>query len=312
MVENAPRFPLWWLLGLAAAGGLATAGGVALESFLGRSKPTPFTSRWSGEPGEPKDQSSYQRIMDIARQKTGVDWGLPQVSVYSFPKPAQNLSEPPTLKDLSARGQSAYIEALAKGVDKSDVVRNELGKPITEASQQDVRQGHDPYRFDRVLVASVMKGADMLPGDRLVWTRTMIQPVNFQFAGYTVATTKNSTVKIADVEQDLSHNLSGKLGATIPIAGSPKLEVKAGSESADKTTGELTSQFEDVGIDITPDFLRIYRESERNSDVSGNTQVELSMITDPSRIHLAPEDQRTPIVRLTKLMTSCWWRRALI
>jgi hypothetical protein len=131
----------------------------------------------------------------------------------------------------------------------------------------------------------------MLPGDRLLWTRTMVKPVNFQFAGYTVATTKNSSIKIADVEQNLSHKFSGKLEATMPVPGSPKLDVTTGNEGAEKVTANLTTQFEDVGIDITPDFLRIYRESGRGSDVSGNTQIELSMITDPISIHHGEKDK---------------------
>jgi hypothetical protein len=278
------RLIAWWLLGSAAVF-------AALVSSCDRSKPASVASRWSGDPTV-DERHGYTWATEFARRHTGVDWGSPEVGVYSLPKPGPNPSVPPGLKDLSDHGQSAYIEALAKHRAKPGVVRNELGKPIVESLQQDVHEGHDPYRFDRVLVSSVMRGADMLPGDRLLWTRTMVKPVNFQFAGYTVAKTKNSTVKIATVEQDRSHTLSGKLKASIPEPGSPKLDVSAGSESDDKVTGDLTSQFEDVGIDITPEFLRIYRESERGSDISGNTQVELSMITDPKTIHFGDDPKK--------------------
>jgi hypothetical protein len=293
MDEKAPGEPrktsrstIWWTLGSAAA---VCA---ILVSSCDSSKPASVVSRWSGKDPSPEDRPGYTWAKGFASRQTGVDWGSPEVGVYSFPKPGPSPSVPPGLKDLSDHGQAAYIKALAKSGAVPGDVRNELGKPIVESWQQDVHEGHDPYRFDRVLVASVIKGADMLPGDRLQWTRTMVKPVNFQFAGYIVATTKHSTVKIATVEQDRSHTTSEKLKASVPEPGSPKLDVGTSNEASDKVTGDLTSQFEDVGIDITPEFLRIYRESERGSDISGNTQVELSMITDPTKIH-SGDDPKT-------------------
>jgi hypothetical protein len=47
----------------------------------------------------------------------------------------------------------------------------------------------DPFRFDRVLVANVAEGVCREPGDRMVWTRVLVEPINFEFAGYSVAET---------------------------------------------------------------------------------------------------------------------------
>jgi hypothetical protein len=267
--------PELWLAGLASAVVFATA---AFSSFSSTG-PT-ADSRWTGE--ALAESQDFKTALEYIRRKTDVDWRVPQVSVYSFPKPDAQAPVPPGLKDLSDHGQAAYIEAVSRDLGKSDEVRNNLGQPIIDSQQQDIREGHDPYRFDRVLVASVIKGMDMLPGDRLVWTRIMVQPINFQFAGYTIAATQNAVVKIADVEQNVSRKVSGSLAAPA-LPASPKIDLAA--DSSNKVTEAINAPFEDVGIDITPDFLRIYRESEKGSDVSGNTQIALSMITSPKQIY---------------------------
>src|ERR1700712_5054115 len=148
---------LLWALGAAAVCGVVLVG-----SCDPVEPTTTMTSRWSGTPAV-ENQPGFKQALDLGLRKTGVDWALPQVSVYSFPQPSPNPLTPPGLKDLSDHGQSAYIEALTKSGGRSDIVRNELGKPITETLKQEASEGHDPYRFDRVLVATVIKGTDMLP-----------------------------------------------------------------------------------------------------------------------------------------------------
>jgi len=46
----------------------------------------------------------------------------------------------------------------------------------------------------------------------------------------------------------------------------------------------VESQYEKLGVDIFPNFLRLVRESERGGDVVGNTTIALSMVTDPVMI----------------------------
>jgi len=129
----------------------------------------------------------------------------------------------------------------------------------------------DPCVFHRILVATITKGTRWLPGDRLVWTRLFVQPINFSFAGYTVAETENRTVKIATLETSSTKRLSSANGAV-------------SDETTTKTDSDVNAEYEKLGIDITPNWMSIFRESERNLDVTGNTLLRLSMKeTDPTK-----------------------------
>jgi hypothetical protein len=142
----------------------------------------------------------------------------------------------------------------------------------------------DPFRFDRVLVATVTKGATWDPGDRMVWSRVFVQPINFSFAGYTVAATENATIRVTSVEATTSRKFSGDIGLTIPGLEGPKADIGANNEHTLKTTSDINAEYERLGIDIKPDFLRIVRESETGGDVLGNTTIALSVLTDAEKI----------------------------
>jgi hypothetical protein len=83
----------------------------------------------------------------------------------------------------------------------------------------------DPYRASRVLVATVAKGLDTLPGDRLLWTRVFVQPINFEFAGYTVAATDSRSAKIAKIENSTNTKLSigGGVDTDLPGVAKPDM-----------------------------------------------------------------------------------------
>ena len=130
-------------------------------------------------------------------------------------------------------------------------LQDALNYPATSDSGE-----RDPFRFDRVLVATVAKGLEWNPGDRMMWTRIFVQPINFAFAGYSVAATDNETVKIASLESTSSRKFSADLSATIPGMEAPKASVGAGGEQSVKTTADVNAQYEKLGIDITRGFLR--------------------------------------------------------
>jgi hypothetical protein len=71
-----------------------------------------------------------------------------------------------------------------------------------------------------------------------------------------------------------------------------KADIGPSNEHTEKTTTEIDAQYENLGIDILPNFLRIVRESERGGDVAGNTIVQLSVVTDPATIRKKTPDQR--------------------
>jgi hypothetical protein len=117
------------------------------------------------------------------------DWNKPHAAVYSVAATPHPL---PTLRDaLSAKRTAGPGET-------------------------------DPFRFDLVLVTTVAKGASWDPGDRMMWTRVFVRPINFSFAGYAVAATDNQAVKVTSVEAINSRKLSAEVGLTVPGLEGPK------------------------------------------------------------------------------------------
>jgi hypothetical protein len=237
------------------------------------------------------------------------DWRRPHVAVYSVA--AVKPPHPhPTLRDLAERGQARAIEFLARDSAAKPHIWPELLDALNDAGEPGLGE-QDPFKFDRVLVATVAKGTNWDPGDRMMWTRVFVQPINFTFAGYTVAATDNATVKVTSVEATKTRKFSADLGLTLPGAlEGPKADVGPSSERTVRTTSDITAQYEKLGIDIMPRFLRIIRESETGGDLVGNTTISLSVVTDPLMIHRqfpeqkvlsGVEDDLVLLVRSTKL-----------
>lgn len=222
------------------------------------------------------------------------DWSQPHVSVYSVPAPAAPHPHR-TLRDLGDHGQAHAIDFLAKDSSAEPHSWKQLQEALSDGSVSSAGE-KDPFRFDRILVATVAKGADWNPGDRMMWTRVFVQPINFSFAGYTVAATENDSVKVTSVEATNTRKVSADIGLTIPGVEGPKASFGPSGERTVKTTSEINAQYEKLGIDIVPNFLRIIRESETGGDVVGNTMVSLSMITDPWNIRrLAPREKKDAV-----------------
>ena len=266
--------------------------GAGLLKFKQTANPPATELRWHNTVDRSIAYPTYTALTD--REK-GRNWAYPSVSVYSIPytPPAP---APLTLKDLSDNGQAHAIDYIFKAVDGTGKVEKEknpnavdaqgaLQNFITAISAQSNDARVDPYRANRVLIASVAKGLDALPGDRLVWTRIFIKPINFKFAGYSVVASDNRTIKIATVENTTENKLSIK--ATPPSVGGASSGVPETSSETDKsqkTTVDVNESYENLGVDIQPGFMRIIRESAKDGDVVGNTTVQLSMVTDPTQI----------------------------
>ncbi len=255
---------------------------VGYELFGGRSAPDP--RRWAHVLVQKQPGFDSQLKVD------GTDWSEPHLSAYSI----ATLKPPhvnPTLRDLADHGQAQAIDYLAMSTKDSPHQWTELLAAL--ADPNDLKPGEkDPFKFDRTFVATVTKGADWLPGDRMVWTRIFIQPLNFNFTGYTVAATENETVKIASVEATSTRKFSADIGLTIPGVEGPKASGGPSSENTVKATSDINAQYEKLGIDIEREFLRIVRESETGGDVLGNTTVALSVVTDPATIYGRKADSR--------------------
>lgn len=225
---------------------------------------------------QPACDPAFLECSDQAMPPRGYDWNKPHVAVYSVAGARHPL---PTLRDLGDRGQAKAIEFLAKSQAMEGKSWIQLRDALSDAGAAGLGE-KDPFQFDRLLVATVTKGASWNPGDRMMWTRAFVQPINFSFAGYTVAATDNETVKVTSIEATNSRKFSADIGLTVPGIEGPKASVGPSGERSVKTTSDITAQYEKLGIDIMPNFLRIIRESETGGDVIGNTTVSLSVVTD--------------------------------
>jgi hypothetical protein len=240
---------------------------------------SPCFDNLTGHPSRNKACFRDRKDEDARIPARYLDWIEPHVAVYSTaaPQPA-----PPTLRDLGERGQAEAIAFVEKGAAPKgkawDALQEALDGVKTAVGE------HDPFRFDRVLVANVAKGVYWAPGDRMVWTRVLIQPINFEFAGYSVAETDNEALKVTSVERTDSKKFSADLSATIPGMDGPKADVGPSRERSVKTNTDINAQYEKLGVDIMPRFLRIVRESETGGDAVGNTKISLTALTDPDTI----------------------------
>jgi hypothetical protein len=152
------------------------------------------SKRWKNEV-KTKDQSAFtdQPAFKDLLSKHSIDWRTARVSVSISRPPHEHL----TLRDLGDLGQAHAIDLLAKK-PKSDSWA-ELQKALAGTNDAAV-EPQDPFRFDRALVATVMKGVDWELGDRMVWTSVLVQPINFEFAVYAVPQTDTEKIKISSVE----------------------------------------------------------------------------------------------------------------
>ncbi len=224
----------------------------------------------------PRQYGECVHPTDAVISRMPTKWNTPHLSVYSVAPTPRSL---PTLRDLGDRGQEEAIRFLEDNAALKTKAWIDLQDALNYSATSDSGE-KDPFRFDRVFVATVAKGLEWNPGDRMIWTRIFVQPINFAFAGYTVAATDNETVKIASLEATSSRKFSTDLSAAIPGMEAPKANVGAGSERSVKTTADVNAQYEKLGVDITPGFLRIIRESETGGDAIGNTTVTLTAVTD--------------------------------
>jgi hypothetical protein len=167
-----------------------------------------------------------------------MDWSRPRVAVYSVPAPAPYHPHP-TLRDLGDNGQAHAIDFLAKDPTTEKESWAQLEEALTD--KKDFALGeNDPFRFDRILVATVTKRTDWNPGDRMMWTRLFVEPINFSFAGYTIAATENENVKVTSMEVTDTRKLSAEIGLTIPSLEGSKARLNPSDEHTVKRTFDIT------------------------------------------------------------------------
>ena len=108
---------------------------------------------------------------------------------------------------IPARAPSPAPKAVPPDLTALGVV---LAKPL--GGDTDADKPVTVSTFNRTLVATVTKGMNANPGDRLVWTWVDIRPNNFLFEGYTVVATENETLTVATTTDVGAAALSANLG----------------------------------------------------------------------------------------------------
>jgi hypothetical protein len=245
-----------------------------------------YFSRLSNPPDHKPDSQLLPQHQIAGKPIT--DWTKPNVTVYAAPVRHQSRA---LLRDLSGDAQARAVDLLAKNL--SSPSWSELRKALIDDAHSGI---DDPFHFNRTLVATVTKGTQWEPGDRMIWTRVFVQPINFKFAGYTVAATDNETAKITSIEATTSQKISAQIGATVPGLTAPAASVDPSEEHAVKTKSDIAAQYERLGIDILPGFLRIIRESGTGGDVVGNTRISLAIETDPWTVQKRYPTEEIPAI----------------
>lgn len=227
------------------------------------------------------------------------EWNVPSVAVYSYatpPAPTPGLA----IRDLSDRGQAAFVEAMTRAGAQPDTIREILARPLSGNPVRVEGAASIEGSYNRTLVATVTEGWSAGPADRLVRTWVDIQPLNFLFDGYTIVATDNQVLNIEQITNATTGSLQAQLGRTTSdtsvatTTGTPTTNVltdvlgtSAGASAnlshTRTTSAAINQQYTRLSADITPRELRIYRESERNLDVAGNTLIALTARLDVRR-----------------------------
>ena len=247
-----------------------------LVALLAISCTAPEDRRWAAAP-------RHIRTGDVAAALTDVG-ASPGLNIYSFPTPAGAPAQT-GLKDLSDRGQAAVIESLRSVRVKAADLRKSLSE-MSGAGAADASTT-DRTRLERSIVINVSKGFEALPGDRLMYTVVLVRPLDrvFRFADYKIAATDTKVQNIAHIDDKLESSAAAELkpGAGSLRGGDVSGKVTRTAEAA----ADITQQYENLGVDITPDLLRVTRESERGLDVVGNTIVAVTLAPPDSALAAA-------------------------
>ncbi len=237
-----------------------------------------IAKRWKH--AEVEEKPRYRSLAGsslLARRAKRPNWNEPHLSVYSL---AALRRPSKTLRDLGDQGQAAAIHFL----EEDSGLKGKGWADLEDAlKDSDNRVGErDPFRFDRLFVASVGRGMNWGPSDRMMWTRVFVQPINFQFAPYAVVG-DNETVKLTSVEDTSSQKLSGQLELAIPGLEGSKASLSPSVEHSIKASSD-NREYQKLGVEIKPNSLQIIRESEKGGDAVGNATIPLTVATDPEMI----------------------------
>lgn len=147
--------------------------------------------------------------------------------------------------------------------------------PVTPAAALEVI---DKTKADITLVFSVAKSETYHPADRIVRLSIEMWPAEgYEFESYKIAATQLQTTSIGTLDHKVENTMSGSINPTLAGIVKGAFTAQAGTDQTTDAQTTISSQTINQGIDITPDELRIFRESDRGADLAGNILLNLAI-----------------------------------
>lgn len=213
-------------------------------------------------------------VHDAARTR----WAKGSFPLDEDPRPTLSISsvaaEPQSavrLRDLPERTGAAVATALAARTSDSAQYLAALGEPI--GARNALNQ--DRTRLPRVIAIDVSPSG-FSTTDRLMRTQVTMVPVNFRFAGYTLAQSDYQTIDLESVTSSATTSASLTLS---PSLGNVIEGVEAGvsAERSQESVYTNRQRFRDLSVSFAPDRVIVTRDGAPGIDLYGVTLLKASV-----------------------------------
>lgn len=173
-------------------------------------------------------------------------------------------------KDLAERSGAAYATALATKTSTAAEYRAVLAEPIKGAGRVNI----DRSALPRVIALDVSPGG-YSAGDRLVWTRVTVVPIEFRFSDFAMAKTDYQTIDLETItstsKETASLTISPKIGSPVEAA-----EAVLSAERSDQTVYANRERIRDLSVGFAPDKIVVTRDGGPGIDLAGITLLKVS------------------------------------
>ncbi|HYE27535.1 MAG TPA: hypothetical protein VEA61_04800 [Allosphingosinicella sp.] len=173
-------------------------------------------------------------------------------------------------KDLAERSGAAYAAALAAKTGTAAEYRAALAEPIKGAGRSNI----DRTALPRVIALDVSPGG-YSAGDRLVWTRVTLLPIDFRFSDFALAKTEYQTIDLETITSTSKETASLTISPTI---GSPveAAEAVLSAERSDQTVYGNRERIRDLSVGFDPQRIVVTRDGGPGIDLAGITLLKVS------------------------------------
>jgi hypothetical protein len=173
-------------------------------------------------------------------------------------------------KDLAERSGAAYAAALATKTGTAAEYRAALAEPIKGGGRSNI----DRTALPRVIALDVSPGG-YSAGDRLVWTRVTLLPIDFRFSDFALAKTDYQTIDLETItstsKESASLTISPKIGSPVEAA-----EAVLSAERSDQTVYANRERIRDLSVGFDPHRIVVTRDGGPGTDLAGITLLKVS------------------------------------